>query len=87
MARVFIPSAIRPLVDGQEFVDATGANIRRIIDDLDERFPGVKDRLCENDRLRPELSISVDGSFSTLGVLQSVGPDAEIHFLPAIGGG
>jgi molybdopterin synthase sulfur carrier subunit len=87
MARVFIPPALRPLVDGQAVVEAAGATVLEVIDDLERRYPGVKDRLCQEGAMRPGLTIVVGNSVAARGLLERVGPDAEIHFLPAIGGG
>lgn len=86
MPRVFIPHAMRSLV-GQEVVEAGGKSVREIIDELDTRFPGVKDRLCQGDQLRAGLVVAVGGAVSALGLLEHVEPDAEVHFLPALGGG
>ena len=87
MARVFIPPTIRSLTGGQEIVEAAGHNVREIINGLEEQYPGIKDRLCRGDELRPGLSVAIGGSVSALGLLQRVDVDSEIHFLPAIGGG
>jgi molybdopterin converting factor small subunit len=87
MPRVFIPPNLRSLVDGQEVVEIGGCTVRHVIDELDRRYPGIKDRLCQNETLRPGLAVAVDGSISALGVLQRVEPGAEIHFLPVVGGG
>lgn len=87
MPRVFIPPALQPLVDGKEFVEAEGQTIRQLINDLDDRFPGLKQQLCEANELRPGISVAVGNSVSSLGLLQRVDSDDEIHFLPSIGGG
>lgn len=87
MARVFIPVAMRSLVGGQESVEASGLSIGQIIDQLEQQFPGMRERLCDGEQLRPGLAVAVNGSVSALGLLQRVASDAEIHFLPAIGGG
>ena len=87
MAQVFIPPALRSLVEGRETIEAEGANVRRIIDDLNDRFPGLKERLCKGDELQPGLSVAVGNSISSLGLLQPISTDDEIHFLPSIGGG
>ena len=87
MPRVFVPPAMRPLVGGQEVVEAVGSTVRQVIDDLDRRYPGMKDRLSQDGTLRPGLAVAIGGSISSLGLLQRVEPDAEIHFLPMIGGG
>ena len=87
MPRVFIPPPLRTLTAGEEIVDVDGANIAQVIESLEQRFPGMKERLCQDDALRPGLSVAVGDSVATLGLLQRTAPDVEIHFLPAIGGG
>ena len=73
--------------EGVEIVEVAGANLGQVIDNLERRFPGIKARLCQDGNIRPGLMVSVADSIATLGLLQRTGPEAEIHFLPAIGGG
>ncbi len=87
MPRVFIPTAMRSLTDGQEVVDVAGTSVGQAIEALNRRFPGIKERLCQDDEIRPGLSVTVGDSVATLGMLQQTDSDVEIHFLPAIGGG
>ncbi len=87
MITVFIPPQFRSLADGAETVEVEAASVRQAIARLDELFPGIADRLCEGDELRPGLSVSVSGRVSGLGLFQKVAPGGEVHFLPAIGGG
>ena len=87
MARVFVPAAMRSLTGGQDVIEAAGHNVRTVIDDLDRQFPGVKNRLCDGDELRPGLSVAIGGSIGALGLRQPVAAGDEIHFLPAVGGG
>jgi molybdopterin synthase sulfur carrier subunit len=87
MPRVFLPVALRSLIDGQEAVDAEGSSVRELIDQLEQRYPGLRVRLCQGNRLAPGISVVVSGAVSSLGLRQPVAPDAEVHFLPAIGGG
>ncbi|MDA0917824.1 MAG: MoaD/ThiS family protein [Planctomycetota bacterium] len=87
MITVFIPPQFRSLTDGAESVEVEATSVRQAIACLDERFPGIADRLCTVDELRPGLSVSVSGRVSGLGLFQKVAPGGEIHFLPAIGGG
>ena len=87
MITVFIPPQFRSFADGAETVEVEAASVRQAIGCLDELFPGIADRLCEGDELRPGLSVSVSGRVSGLGLFQKVSPGGEIHFLPAIGGG
>jgi sulfur-carrier protein len=87
MPRVFVPPLLRPLTGGAETLDVAGDTVRQAIADLDRQYPGLQSRLCDGDGLKPGLTVAVDGHVRSLGLLQRVKPDSEIHFLPAIGGG
>jgi sulfur-carrier protein len=87
MAKVFIPPQIRPLAGGCEIVDVSGRNVREVIDQLDSRFPGFKNRVCDGDSLRPGLVVAVGPSIQASGLRAAIEADSEVHFLPAIGGG
>ena len=75
------------LTGGDETVEVEGATVREIVNNLDERYPGMKDRLVDKCRIKPNISVAVDGEVTPLGILEKVGEDSEVHFLPAIGGG
>lgn len=87
MARVFIPPQLRDLTGGAGEVTAEGATVREVIDWLESQYPGLRDRLCRNGELAPALQVSVDHVMSQRGLRAKVGPNSEIHFLPAFGGG
>lgn len=87
MPRVFIPPLMRSLTDGAEQVEIPGASVRQIVANLEARYPGIRERLCEGDTLKPGLAVAVDGNVTSLGLLQKVQEGSEVHFLPAIGGG
>ncbi|HVV99663.1 MAG TPA: MoaD/ThiS family protein [Planctomycetaceae bacterium] len=87
MPRVFIPPLLRPLAEGAEEVEVAGTTVRQVVENLNARFPGIRERLCSDGELQPGLAVAVDGQVSSLGLLQKVQPASEVHFLPAIGGG
>ena len=87
MPRVFIPPLLRSLTGGAEDVEIDAANVRQLIEGLELRFPGIRERLCEGDDLKPGLTVAVDGRVSSMGLLGKVREQSEVHFLPAIGGG
>ena len=87
MATVFIPSMLRPLADGHETLDVGGSTVGELVRNLAAVYPELALRLLDGDRLRSNISVAIDGEVSTLGLLDSVGADAEIHFIPAIAGG
>ena len=78
-----------PLTQGQQRVLVEGRTVRQIVNNLDQLFPGTKARLydSEEDDLLPGVAVIVDGDASQMGLLERVGEDSEVHFLPAIGGG
>jgi molybdopterin converting factor small subunit len=87
MATVYIPASLRTLVDGRSSVEVEGDTVRQVIDNLEQAWPGVRDRLVEGDRLRPNISVAVDGEISPMGLLEKVPVSGEVHFVVAIKGG
>ncbi|MXY47239.1 MAG: MoaD/ThiS family protein [Chloroflexi bacterium] len=87
MATVFVPSLMQSLTDGKTRVQIPGATVRQVINNLESEYPGFKARLVEDDRVKPNISVAVDGEVTPLGMLEKVNDDSEVHFLPAIGGG
>lgn len=85
--RVFIPSQLRDLTEGQDCLELTAQSVGEIIGQLETRYPGMGQRLLKDGAIKPGLSVAVDGKVSSLGLRQKVPADSEVHFLPAIGGG
>ena len=89
MATVFIPRRLRPLSGGRSQVRVEGATVRQVIEALEAECPGIKARLYDvgSDALARGVAVTVDGVTGELGLLEKVGPESEVHFLPAIAGG
>ena len=87
MPQVFIPAQLRGLTDGVAQVEIQAANVREVVETLEARFPGIKERLCQGDELAPGLQLSIDHVMSSRGLRAKVSPTSEVHFLPAFGGG
>ena len=87
MAVVWIPSLLRDLTQGQARVEARGETVGQLVEDLDKHYPGIAARLCPEGKLRPGLSVGVDGAVSRRQLRQRVSPASEVMFLPAISGG
>jgi molybdopterin synthase sulfur carrier subunit len=87
MPRAFIPPTLRPLTNGQAEVVVDGVTVREVVNALEAQFPGLKDRLCNDDGLRPGLIVAVGSTVATAGLRAKVAPHDEVHFLPALGGG
>jgi sulfur-carrier protein len=87
MPVVWIPALLQDLTGGVERVVLPGENVRQVIDQLEARYPGIKARLVEDDRLRPAIAVIVDGSASHQKLRHKLEETSEVHFLPAISGG
>lgn len=87
MPKVFLPPPLRRLTDRNAVVDVDGRTVGELVDELERRYPGIRERLCTGDRLRPGLIVAINSEFSDRGLLQLVDADSEVHFLPAVGGG
>jgi len=87
LAIVFIPTLLQPLTGGRASVEAAGATVRQVIESLEQAWPGIRDRLLDQDRLRPNISVAVDGEVTPMGLLEPVSPTSEVHFVAAIKGG
>lgn len=84
---VWIPALHRDLTGGVETVKVEGATVGEVIDALEARFPGIAERLTEDGRIRPYISVAVNGVFTHRGLRERLTEPSEIHFVPALGGG
>jgi molybdopterin converting factor small subunit len=87
VAQVFIPTLLQNLTGGRASVEVDGATVRQVIDNLERNWPGIRDRLVDADRMRPNISVAVDGEVSPLGLAETVESGSEVHFIAAIRGG
>ena len=47
MPSVRIPTPLRKLTNELEVVQASGSNIGEVLESLDQAFPGLKERICD----------------------------------------
>ncbi len=87
MATVNIPTPLRKLTSGEQRVDVGGSTVREIVDGLEAKYPGIRDRLVEDGRLRAGLAVFVDGANSRRRLRTKVGETSEVFFVESIGGG
>ena len=81
---------MRKLTNEQELVQAAGANIGELIDDLEKTYPGIKERLCDqNGNVRRFVNIFLNDE--DIRFLEDKGTAVregdEISIVPAIAGG
>lgn len=87
MAVVFIPAMLQSLTGGVSQLRITGRTLRTIINTLEERFPGIKERLLQDGDFRPDITVAIDGELGLDGLAERVGEDSEVHFVAPISGG
>ena len=87
---VHIPSQIRRLYGTQSQEQVEAETVSALIDILDERFPGLGERLTEPDgQIRRWVNVFVDGrDIRTLqGMDTTLQSGAKVYIVPAIAGG
>ena len=90
---VRIPTILRTYTGGEKAVDANGATLAALIDDLESNHPGLKERLIEakdgQSDLRRFVNVYVndeDVRF-TGGLETSLADGDQVVVLPAVAGG
>jgi molybdopterin converting factor small subunit len=87
MADLHLPGTLTPLFAGlPRQMDVDASTVREVIDLLDEKWPGLRDRLCEpGPSLRTHIHVYVDRERATLET--PVEPRARVDVIAAISGG
>lgn len=78
---------MRSLTNGMEKVTVSGSTLGEVLDNLDKAYPGLKNRLWEEGRIMPFITVVVDGEMGIQGLWHPIKEQSEIHFLPVISGG
>jgi molybdopterin synthase sulfur carrier subunit len=88
--RVRIPTPLRRFTAGAEEVPVSASTISSVVEDLERKYPGIKERLCdEQGRVRRFVNIYVNGDdIRFLSSLETAVKDGdEVAIVPAIAGG
>jgi molybdopterin synthase sulfur carrier subunit len=90
MPSVRIPTPLRRLTGDKDEVSVEAATIGNLIDELENQFPGIKQRLCDEDgNVRRFINLYVNNE----DIRFLKGTDTELHetdivsIIPAIAGG
>ncbi len=87
---VRIPTPLRKFTGGAESVTASGATVAAVVQDVEGRHPGLKERICDDaGKVRRFVNVYVNGEdirfLSSLDTPVKEGD--EISIVPAIAGG
>jgi sulfur-carrier protein len=87
MTTVILPRSLVSLIPGTErTTEIEARTVREAIDRLDERTPGLRNRLVDSGPvLREHINVFVDGDQASLDT--PVRSDSTIHVIPAVSGG
>lgn len=88
--RVRVPTPLRKFTQGSDEINAQGNSVRSIVEDLEKNYPGIKDRICdENGKIRRFVNVYVNGD--DIRFLQNLETSLKegdhISIVPAIAGG
>jgi len=81
VATVVIPRALRARTGGRERLEVEARDVRGLLAELERRFPGL------GEALRRDAAVAIDGEIHSDPLLEPVGPESEVHFLPRVAGG
>lgn len=88
--KVRIPTPLRKLTNGKDEVSAEGKTVKEVIDNLENQYSGLKERICEGDgKLRRFVNVYVndeDIRFKN-NIETELKAGDEISIIPAIAGG
>ena len=89
MATVRIPTPLRTLTGGEDQVQAAGDTVKDVIETLEQKHPGLRDRLLDDKGVRRFVNIYVgDEDIRFLdGLGTKLKSTDEISIVPAIAGG
>jgi molybdopterin synthase sulfur carrier subunit len=87
MAEVHLPPTLPSLFEGlPRTVDVEAGTVAEAIDGLEQRWPGMRDRLCEpGPVLRKHINVYVDRERADLRT--QIGPGSRVDVIAAISGG
>jgi len=86
---VRIPTPLRTLTGGQDEVSANGRNVAELIEDLERKHPGIRERLLDEKGVRRFVNIYIgeeDIRFLE-GLKTELKAGDAVSIVPAIAGG
>ncbi len=87
---VRIPTPLQKLTEQRAEVQVEGQTVQQVIDDLNRRYPGIKDRLCDDaGKLRRFVNVYVNEEDIRFLKMEAtpIKDGDELSIIPAIAGG
>ena len=89
MSTVRVPPVLREEAGGAREVEASGATVRELLDDLASRMPALGEQIYDGAEIQPFVNVYVDGEDVRTrdGLDTPVGEGSTVILLPAMAGG
>ena len=87
MARVTIPLVLSDVTGGARQAEVAGTTLAEVVAALETLHPGIAARICDGEKITPNVALTVDGRIAAKGLDTPVGADSQVAILPAFGGG
>lgn len=87
---VLIPAPLRRYTGGEAKVNVSGTTVAELIGNLDSAYPGIRDRIVENDgEIRRFVNVFVNGDNVRKldGIATPIKDGDEVGIVPAMAGG
>jgi molybdopterin synthase sulfur carrier subunit len=87
---VKIPTQLRTLTGGAQEVTAAGTTVSEVVDDLEDRYPGIRERLLDDSGgLRRFVNVYLDDEDVRFlnGIKTAVPENGRLSIVPAVAGG
>ena len=85
--KVLLPTPLASYTAHRREVEASGATLAELLEDLDRRYPGIRFRVIdEQDAIRPHIKIFVN-RVQAAGIERPLAPGDEVLVVAALSGG
>ena len=81
MITVKFSASLRDLTGDDDSIEVEASSVRALIKLLDDRYPGIGERLTD------ATSVAIDGEILPDAIYEDIPDGAEVHFLATISGG
>ena len=86
---VVVPTPLRKFTAGESELEVAGATLRDVLDEMEARHPGVRERLMDGDEVRCFLTVFIDSEDARHhgGLGAEVAAGATVTISMALAGG
>ena len=82
MARLILSGTLQKLTGADEVVEIDARDVKQLLRMLSERYPALAPHLEQD-----SFAIAINGEIFQDAWFAPIGPDSEVHLIPAIRGG